>query len=309
MISLQKGKIIMYSVKTKVFTFFLTFVMAFSLLPALNSNAASNKCGDNATYTLDSNGVLTLNGSGDVYDFVLSKDQNGYSKLNTPWFSSMSKIKKVVVGDGITRIGNHAFDCCYNLKEVVFSSKGNLKSIGVEAFYDCNALESINFPAGLVSIGKAAFYSCGALKTVTFPASLKTIAAFAFCRCDLRKVYLPAGVVTIGEQAFRSNYNLVKCTGGAGLQTIGVWAFAHCSKLSNFVITSKKLKKISQGAFVCCFKLKNVYIKNTTKLTKKGVKGSLYLSSVKKVKVKKSKVKKYRKYFTRRNSGKSVKVK
>ena len=308
MISLQKGKIIMYSVKTKVFTFFLTFVMAFSLLPALNSNAASNKCGDNATYTLDANGTLKLNGSGDLYDFEIKK-VNGYNTVNTPWYTSMSKIKKVVVGEGITRIGNNAFNSCNNITEVVFSDKGNLKSIGVSAFSYCTRITSINCPAGLVSIGKAAFYCCSALTTVTFPASLKTIAAYAFYRCDLRSVYLPAGVVTIGEQAFRSNYHLVKCTGGAGLQTIGVWAFAHCNRLSNFVITSKKLKKISKGAFVCCSSLKNVYIKNTTKLTKKGVKGSLYLSSVKKVKVKKSKVKKYRKYFTRRNSGKSVKVK
>ena len=85
--------------------------------------------------------------------------------------------------------------------------------------------------------------------------------------------------------------------------------FAYCSKLSSFTITSKVLKKIGNYAFNKDKKLKTVYIKNTTKLTKSGVKKSLKGSSVKTVKVKKSKVKKYKKYFKKSNSGRKVKVK
>ena len=69
------------------------------------------------------------------------------------------------------------------------------------------------------------------------------------------------------------------------------------------------LSKIGTYAFTKDSKLKTLYIKNTTKLTKKGVKKSLKGSSVKKVKVKKSKVKKYKKYFTKKNCGRKVKVK
>ena len=56
-------------------------------------------------------------------------------------------------------------------------------------------------------------------------------------------------------------------------------------------------------------KLKTIYIKNTTKLTKAGVKKSLKGSKVKTVKVKKSKVWKYSAFFKKSNSGKKVKVK
>ena len=74
-------------------------------------------------------------------------------------------------------------------------------------------------------------------------------------------------------------------------------------------ITSKVLNKIGQKAFYYDSKLKTIYIKNTTKLSKSGVKKSLTGSSVKTVKVKKSKVRKYKKFFKKSNSGRSVKVK
>ena len=298
----------MYSLKTKVFTCFLSFVMAFSLLPALNSNAATARTWSDKnpgiTCKLTDDGTFTISGKGAMYDYTLYTN----SKTDAPWSDYRHNIKKIVVGNGITRIGNNAFANSYQLASIEFKGT-TLESIGMQAFYSCNALKSVDLPAGLTKVGKSAFYCCSKLEAVTIPNTVKVIAVQAFCRCNLKKVYLPASVTTIGDQAFRSNYNLVKVYGGAGLQTIGVWAFAHCSKLNYFAITSKKLKKISQGTFVCCSKLKTVYIKNTTKLTKKGVKGSMYLSSVKTVKVKKSKVKKYKKYFTRRNSGKSVKVK
>ena len=74
-------------------------------------------------------------------------------------------------------------------------------------------------------------------------------------------------------------------------------------------ISSKILSKIGTYAFAKDSKLKTIKIKSTTKLTKKGVKKSLKSSKVKTVKVKKSKVKKYRKYFTKKNCGRKVKVK
>ena len=125
----------------------------------------------------------------------------------------------------------------------------------------------------------------------------------------VKTVYVGAYVVIIDANAFYGCSNLVKVSGGASLKTIGTNAFARCSKLSTFVITSKVLYKIGVTAFYKDSKLKTLYIKNTTKLTKSGVKKSLKGSKVKTVKVKKSKVKKYRSYFKKKNSGKFVKVK
>lgn len=118
-----------------------------------------------------------------------------------------------------------------------------------------------------------------------------------------------AYVTVIGNNAFYGCANLTKVSGGARLKTIGSNAFARCPKLSSFKISSKVLSKIGTYAFNKDSKLKTVYIKSTTKLSKKGVKKSLKGSKVKTVKVKKSKVRKYKKYFTKKNCGRKVKVK
>ena len=125
----------------------------------------------------------------------------------------------------------------------------------------------------------------------------------------VKTVSIGNNVVIIDANAFFGCRNLVKVSGGAGLKTIGQNAFARCPKLATFVITSKVLWKIGPQAFYKDTKLKTVYIRNTTKLTKGGVKKSLKGSSVKTVKVKKSKIRKYRKFFTKKNCGRKVKVK
>ena len=125
----------------------------------------------------------------------------------------------------------------------------------------------------------------------------------------LRTLNIGANVVTIDGYAFYGCSNLVKVSGGYRLKTVGSYAFARCSRLSSFKITSRVLSKVGSYAFYKDSRLKTVYIKYTTKLTKKGVKKSLKGSKVKKVKVKKSKVRKYKKYFTKKNCGRRVKVK
>ena len=136
------------------------------------------------------------------------------------------------------------------------------------------------------------------------------IAANAFAHnTDIKTVYINSNVKVIEDNAFIGCTNLVSVSGGAGLKTIGQRAFAGCTKLSTFVIKSKVMYKIGPMAFNKDSKLKTVYIKFTTKLTKSGVKKSLTGSSVKTVKVKKSKVWKYKSYFKKSNSGRKVKVK
>ena len=136
-------------------------------------------------------------------------------------------------------------------------------------------------------IGSKAFYGNKTIKTVTIGSNVAVIDSYAFYGCSyLTKVY-----------------------GGSRVQTIGSYAFAYCVRLSSFTITSSALKKIGYYAFKKDKKLKTIYIRYTTKLSKSGVKKSLKGSSVKTVKVKKSKVKKYKKYFRKSNSGRTVKVK
>lgn len=291
----------MQTLKVKALTVFMSIVMVFSMFPALSSNAATYDIGTGITYTL-SNGVLTINGKGAMRNFTNTAD--------IPWFTNRGSVKKIVINDGITHIGDAAFYDCHSATEIVWPTTGCVKSIGLCSFNQCSSLTKIVVPQGVTYVGTEAFYKCRAATSVSLPSTLKTIAYGAFADCDLRSVYLPGSVTSIGNFSFRGNYKMTKFSGGAGLVSIGLQSFEFCYDLKSFTITSKKLKKIGKSCFLCCSKLKTINIKKTTKLTKKGVKGSLYLSSVKKVKVKKSKVKKYKKFFTYRNCYKrGVKVK
>ena len=300
----------MQSIKVKVLTVFMSFVMAVSLLPALNSNAAvkpdSGNCGTNLSWYFDGNSTLTIKGYGAMQNFVYDTSKN---YTDNPWYKYRTYIKKVVLPNGITSIGNYAFVWGSKISEIVWPTDGNLKTIGSYAFYECDGLTRIALPNGVTSVGAYAFAYCSYVTSISLPGSLKTIGKYGFAYTAVTSISLPSGLTTIGVEAFRGNYKLRSVTGGAGLKSLGTGAFAFTYDLRTFKITSKKLFRIGKQCF-CCSGLKTLQIKKTTKLKKKKVKNSLSLSNVKTVKVKKSKVKKYRKFFTPRNCGKyRVKVK
>ena len=125
----------------------------------------------------------------------------------------------------------------------------------------------------------------------------------------LKSVVLGSNITSIADNAFKDCTALESVTGGPKLVKIGTRAFEHCPKLKVFNISSKTLTKISPFAFNGDKSLTTLQLKNTTMLTKAGIKNSLKGSSVKTIKVKKSKVKKYKKIFKKKNCGKKVKVK
>lgn len=125
----------------------------------------------------------------------------------------------------------------------------------------------------------------------------------------IKSLNIGSNVMSIEDQAFSGCIKLVSVKGGSRLKTIGAKTFVGCPKLKTFNITSSVLCKIGPYAFFGDRTLKTLQIKKTTKLTKAGVKNSLRGSFVKTVKVKKSKIKKYKKIFKKNNCGKKVNVK
>ncbi|MBQ6551148.1 MAG: leucine-rich repeat protein [Lachnospiraceae bacterium] len=92
-------------------------------------------CGDDLTATLDDDGVLTLTGSGEMYD---------YSTLNpAPWYDSRIYVKKIVIPEGVTYIGEYAFNGCSALKDVTIPT--SVKYIGEKAFYGCNSIDYVRY--------------------------------------------------------------------------------------------------------------------------------------------------------------------
>ena len=78
-------------------------------------------------------------------------------------------------------------------------------SIGYRAFFYCDALTSVTFPASLTSIGDNAFRGCDVLTGVAFPASLTSIGYYAFSGCEA----LTNLTVDEGNPAFASRDNVL----------------------------------------------------------------------------------------------------
>ena len=166
---------------------------------------ASGTCGDNLTWELDESGTLTISGTGDMWDY------NHYGTETNPanpapwvtkgqWSWENNTITKVVIGEGVTRVGNEAFQYCNVIYEIDFPS--TLKSIGDEAFVG-NQVNELNLPAGLESIGNYAFELSWNLESVTLPDGLKSIGYGAFgAAVVLKKAIIPESVTEIGLGAF-----------------------------------------------------------------------------------------------------------
>ncbi len=131
----------------------------------------SGECGDNLNWYLDGT-VLTISGTGAMYD---------YYNNNSPWYSYIDSISKVVIDDGVTSIGNWAFNGCGNLENVEIAN--SVVSIGDFAFRYCSSLKSISLPEQLSEISDYLFYGCTSLETVYVPATVTRIGAYAFDSC------------------------------------------------------------------------------------------------------------------------------
>ena len=161
----------------------------------------SGTCGSNLTYTLDSHGVLTISGTGDMQDSSFG------------WDTSL--IKSVVINDGVTSIGNGAFNGCSSLTNITIPD--GVTRIGNNAFSNCTGLTSVTIPDSVKSIGWGAFRGCASLTSITIPDSVTSIGEGAFHGCTgLTSITIPDSVTSIGDNPFRGCTGLIKITVSSG---------------------------------------------------------------------------------------------
>ena len=152
------------------------------------------------TWNLSEDGTLTISGTGDIP-----------GSGDAPWFSRSYEIKKVIIKDGVTNIGNKAFFDYPALTSVEIPN--SVTSIGESAFFQCMRLTSVTIGNSLARIGKRAFENCVALLSVEFPNSLTNIEEFAFENCFvLTSITIPNSVTSIGNNAFVNCVNLKSFT-------------------------------------------------------------------------------------------------
>ena len=168
------------------------YILLIALLMGLSANAEkSDSCGPNLKWHLTDDGVLTITGKGKMYDY--------HSYHRAPWRNS--GVKRIIIGDSVTTIGNYAFSGCSSLTSV--NIPNSVTTIGEYAFRDCSSLTSVTIPNSVTTIGKSAFHGCSALISVTIPNSVTTIGDDAFSGCtSLTSVNIPNSVTTIGSSAF-----------------------------------------------------------------------------------------------------------
>ena len=230
---------------------------------SLSQNAAdlidSGSCGKNATWELYKDGTLYIKGTGAMQDY--NWNYNETTKIVTtgaPWHDSHSaSVKKLVVEDGITSIGNDAFSDCESLVSAELAE--GITSIGDGAFTGCYDLEKINIPNSVTSIGYDAFDSCWTLPSLELPSGLSKLESSAVSFTAIKELTVPHGVKVVDSYLVAYNDNLTTVTLEEGVEEIWHRAFWGCEKLNNITIP-RSVKKIEEEAFLECTSLKSVTI-------------------------------------------------
>ena len=147
-----------------------------------------------------------------------------------------------IIPNGITSIGESAFNGCYSLTNITIPN--TVSSIGDTAFNGCSSLESILIPSSMTTIGAGAFANCTSLTSIEIPSSMATIGASAFAYCTSLKSFTYPSYV-----------------GNNGLHTIEESTFSHCTSLTNITIPYY-ISHIYGHAFHNCKSLSTIYVES-----------------------------------------------
>ena len=234
-------------------------------------------CGDDLTWTLDSDGKLTVSGTGEM-------EYNPWQEINT-------QIRSVEIKNGVTSIGVTAFSGCTGLTSITIPD--SVISIGSAAFSGCTGLTSITIPDSVISIEYYAFFGCTGLTSITIPDSVTSIEYCAFSGCTgLTNITIPDSVTSIERGAFDSCTGLTDLTvspnnpvyfsagncviekesrslifgcknsvipSDGSVTNIGDFAFYGCTGLTSITIPSS-VTSIGDWAFSGCTGLTNITI-------------------------------------------------
>lgn len=200
--------------------------------------AGSGKCGDNIQWVCEGskeNGyTLTLSGSGEMYNYEWG-DTPWEENWKGEWGTTTGDIKNVIVGNGITSIGNNAFN--YHTGIYSVSLPQGIRVIGNQAFANCWSLQSITIPQSCTKIGDSAFFKCKNLRSISFPSRLTSLEKSAFEGCtSLTDVVVPGNIKYVKKSAFAECDNLINVTLKEGVEYIGEFAFSGCENLTKVVI-------------------------------------------------------------------------
>lgn len=239
-------------------------------------------CGDNLRWYLDENGVLTISGTGDMYNYSYSN--------HSPWYEVKDQIHTIKIEYGCNYIGDDAFENC--TAKTVFIPDSVTK-IG-RSFVNCPAIERVNtdsieswlhiefssnplyyggslyiqdklmkeivIPDTVTNIPSHAFEGCLGLTKVIIPESVESIGALAFSYCsDLTEINLPDRLEKIESSTFSGCENLKSIDLPNNIESIDSYAFADCLALESIIIPDD-VTNIGCSAFQGCQNLRSIIL-------------------------------------------------
>ena len=255
------------------------------VMTASASEVANGTCGD-LTWTLDSDGKLTISGEGemasaptyDASDVVKAPVIEDYESVYTYKKEHKEDIKEVVIEEGVTSIGYCAFYKMPNLETVVLPStikkfNGSIWGRSVDgirysyAFAECTSLRNVTLAEGMTALGGAAFEGCTSLESVKIPSTLIRDSSIGHhpgnCDSDW------------GDYTFRNCTSLKNITLPEGLSLIGIGAFINTGVESVVIPSTIERWDMLSGnngssyenlAFQGCQKLSSVTLKEGIKV-------------------------------------------
>jgi len=240
--------------KKRVLGFSLALAMLLVLLPAAGMPAAFAATEGDWEYTVDltaQTATITkyIGKSGEV-DFPPTLGGLTIAGISGGAFRGNTLITSITIpalGIGIIEeIRNSvseagAFRNCTSLARVVLPD--GLKRIGRFTFSGCSSLTDVKIPTSVTEIDYQAFIWCTSLTNITIPKNVKRIETATFYGCtSLSSFIIPSSVEYLGNEAFSDCKALTSMTIPSSVEVIDAWAFSGCTSLSSLTILNRSVK-------------------------------------------------------------------
>lgn len=186
--------------------------------------------------------VLYITGIGAMPSYTTT------SLARIPWTEDRiaRAIARVEIGEGITEVGNYAFGCLTEVRDVRTESE-RYTNVSDNASIKYYKLRSVKLPSTLKKIGRNAFSKIN-IKAISLPEGLTEIGYGAFTNCDLRSVKLPSSLRKLGAETFTGCSNLQCVDVNDAAVGLGAGTFFDCDKLRVILHTSN-LKSVEPSTF------------------------------------------------------------